>query len=91
MLIAHTSALDKSLPDAWGVGHAELNATTTFDLVLCPLSAYSKAVTRQVEVFGWPPSAWRRCSAHSRAVLRRNFSPSEGHKERTKLESQAIE
>jgi hypothetical protein len=76
LLVVNSWMLDGKTDDEWGVGWQELDDEVVLEFTLVTLSAYARAVHRQIEAFGWPPSAWERWLGHARAVLRRSLPAS---------------
>lgn len=73
ILVAHSWSLDSRLGHEWGVGFPELDYTTIRDLVQVVQIAFVKAISRQVDAYGWPPSSWTRWRRHVRATLLRSL------------------
>lgn len=77
MLVANAWRQDSSLGHEWGVGFSEPDYSQVVDLVVTIMLAYSRAVSRQIDAYDWPRSAWDRWVGHVRAVLRRAIRASQ--------------
>jgi hypothetical protein len=70
-LLTLTVGEKESAVHPMNVGLIELPDWLTLDLVFVVVHAHARGVSRQVEVYAWPPSSWARWRGHVRAVLRR--------------------
>lgn len=60
-------------PHPMNVGLIGLDEGKVMDLVLAVCLAYSRGVSRQVEMYAWPPTAWKRATGRARRILRTRF------------------
>lgn len=72
-LVLLTIGDEEVKPHPRNVGLVDLEEGKLMDLVLAVCLAYTRAVSRQIEVYAWPPSAWRRATARLRRILRKRL------------------